>query len=291
MALTLSILYRGPLSSCNYDCGYCPFAKRRESAAELDADRLALGRFVDWAERRPAGDSLRVLFTPWGEALTRKWYQTALARLCGMAHVEKAAIQTNLSAGLSWLDGCDLSKLALWATYHPTQVSRETFLSRCRELSARGVAYSAGAVGTREHFGEIEALRAELPVGVYLWVNAYKDVPDYYTAAEAAWLGAVDPHFRFNNARHPSRGRPCRTGEHVISVDGNGDVRRCHFVKEVIGNLYEPGVEAALRERPCPNATCGCYIGYVHMPDLGQAQIFGDRLLERIPLHVSASGR
>ena len=50
-------------------------------------------------------------------------------------------------------------------------------------------------------------------------------------------------------------------------------------------------VEAALRERPCPNATCGCYIGYVHMPDLGQAQIFGDRLLERIPLHVSTSGR
>src|SRR5439155_13329710 len=52
VALTLSLLYRGPLSSCNYDCGYCPFAKRRETAAELARDRTALGRFVDWVAAR-----------------------------------------------------------------------------------------------------------------------------------------------------------------------------------------------------------------------------------------------
>jgi hypothetical protein len=46
VALSLSILYRGPLSSCNYACGYCPFAKRRETAAELARDREALARFV-----------------------------------------------------------------------------------------------------------------------------------------------------------------------------------------------------------------------------------------------------
>ena len=27
-----NILYRGPLSSCNYGCEYCPFAKHAESA-------------------------------------------------------------------------------------------------------------------------------------------------------------------------------------------------------------------------------------------------------------------
>ncbi len=52
MSLTLSILYRGPLSSCNYDCPYCPFAKRQETAAELLVDRAALERFVCWI---PAG--------------------------------------------------------------------------------------------------------------------------------------------------------------------------------------------------------------------------------------------
>ena len=35
----LRILYRGPLSSCNYGCPYCPFAKHHETAAELKVDR------------------------------------------------------------------------------------------------------------------------------------------------------------------------------------------------------------------------------------------------------------
>ena len=40
--MTLSILYRGTLSSCNYDCPYCPFAKRKDSRATLATDaRLA----------------------------------------------------------------------------------------------------------------------------------------------------------------------------------------------------------------------------------------------------------
>ena len=42
--------------------------------------------------------------------------------------------------------------------------------------------FSVGVVGLKEHFGEIEALRRELPPDVYLWVNAYKREPDYYTA-------------------------------------------------------------------------------------------------------------
>ena len=46
--MELSILYRGPLASCDYDCGYCPFAKRRDSPETLRADRAALERFVAW---------------------------------------------------------------------------------------------------------------------------------------------------------------------------------------------------------------------------------------------------
>ncbi|MGE3807331.1 MAG: radical SAM protein, partial [Gemmataceae bacterium] len=76
----LSILYRGPLSSCNYGCDYCPFAKRQETATELKIDRLALERFVDWVDGQ-GGKQIGILFTPWGEALTRRWYQRALARL------------------------------------------------------------------------------------------------------------------------------------------------------------------------------------------------------------------
>ena len=213
----------------------------------------------------------------------RPWYRAALATLSKMPQVVRAAVQTNLSCGLSWVADCDRTKLALWTTFHPTEISRAKFLARCRELDRRGVRFSVGVVGLREHFGDIEALRAELSPDVYLWVNAYKDEADYYRSGEAEWLTSVDPLFPFNNRRHPSLGKACRAGASVISVDGDGTVRRCHFIKTPIGNLYDADFERCLAERPCPNATCGCHIGYVHLDELRLYDVFGDGVLERIP--------
>src|ERR1700722_4180125 len=102
------VLYRGPLSSCNYGCVYCPFAKNNETYAELADDRSALERFLGWVEKQAArGHELSILFTPWGEALIRPWYQDALARLTHLSNVRKAAIQTNISCHLNWLSSCD----------------------------------------------------------------------------------------------------------------------------------------------------------------------------------------
>jgi MoaA/NifB/PqqE/SkfB family radical SAM enzyme len=280
--MNLTILYRGPLASCNYACEYCPFAKRTETDAEHVVDRQALGRFLAWIGERRA-DRIAVFFTPWGEALIRRRYQQALVTLTNMPNVTKAAIQTNLSCRLEWVEACDRRRLGIWATYHPGQVDRARFLARCRELERRGVRFSVGVVGLKEHATEIEALRRELPPDGYLWINAYKRVPEYYTEAEVARFTGIDPLFPINNQRHPSAGRACRTGHSVISVDGDGTIRRCHFIRDPIGNLYEPGWEKALQERPCTNATCGCHIGYVHMPHLGLDAIFGDGILERIP--------
>ena len=290
--MDLSILYRGPLSSCNYGCEYCPFAKRRETRDELQADERALSRFVDWVTRQGrAGHSVSVLFTPWGEALVRRWYREALVALTALSHVRKAAVQTNISCRLDWVDRCDKSKLGLWCTYHPTETTRGRFVARCSEMDDLGVRYSVGVVGLKEHVAEAEALRRELRPEVYVWVNAFKRSADYYAEVDLARLTAVDPLFPVNNVRHPSRGRACRAGESVFAVDGDGTMRRCHFIKAPIGNIYEPGWEQALRPTPCTNDTCGCHIGYVHMPHLGLYEVFGDGVLERIPVQVSASGR
>ena len=112
--MQLSILYRGPLASCDYDCGYCPFAKRHESPAELATDRAALERFVAWAETHVEFD-LGVFFTPWGEGLTRTWYREAIADLSHVSHVDRVAIQTNLAGRLDWLSTVDKDRTALWA--------------------------------------------------------------------------------------------------------------------------------------------------------------------------------
>lgn len=285
--MKLSILYRGPLSSCNYGCPYCPFAKHAETDEEHQADAHALERFVSWAQAR-VHDRLSVFFTPWGEALIRSRYQKAMVRLSNMAHLDKVAIQTNGSCRLEWVEQCDKSRLGLWVTYHPGETSRARFVQKCREMATRQVRFSVGVVGLKEHAEEIEALRRELPPHVYLWVNAFKRVENYYSPEEAAFLEAIDPLFPFNNQRHESLGRQCRTGQSVISVDGEGVMRRCHFVKAPIGNIYEPGWEEALRPRPCSNRTCGCHIGYVHMNTLGLYDAFGSGVLERIPILTPA---
>lgn len=280
-AMDLSILYRGPLASCNYGCDYCPFAKRAESYEELESDRQALARFIDWTAEQP--HRLGILFTPWGEALIRHWYQEALCKLSHQKNIRRVAIQTNLSCALNWIGEANPRTLALWCTYHPTEISIVRFLAHCAELQRAGLRYSVGIVGLKEHFEHASRLRNELPSSVYLWINAYKRVADYYSASEIEFLRALDPHFVLNTIRHPSLNKACRTGANVISVDGAGDIRRCHFIENVIGNIYNDDWTRALKERPCANATCGCHIGYVHLDELNLYDLFGDGVLERIP--------
>ncbi len=285
MPADLTILYRGPLSSCNYACEYCPFAKHHETAAELATDRWALERFTDWALKQ-TDRTLAIFFTPWGEALTRRWYHEAFARLSHSNHVSRVVAQTNLSCRLDWLGETRTECVGLWCTYHPSETSRRDFLSRCERLRSFGVRHSVGMVGRPDDFDEIAAMRAELPQETYLWINAY-DVGDgqkyVYSSNELDRLRSIDPHFPTNTIDHPSLGRECRTGQSVISVDGDGTIRRCHFVRQSIGNIYEAGWESALLPRLCPNTTCGCHIGYVHMPELRQTAVYGESLLERIP--------
>jgi hypothetical protein len=200
-----------------------------------------------------------------------------------LRHVQRAVIQTNLSCRLDWVDKCDKDRLALWATYHPTEVERWRFIRQCKKLKDQGVRFSVGVVGLKEHAGEIEALRCDLPESIYLWINAYKDEVDYYLEEEVQRFSQIDPLFPVNNVRHPSLGRPCRAGHTVIAVDGDGVIRRCHFIQEPIGNLYDPDFERALAPRPCTNATCGCHIGYVHMNELDLYDVFAGGVLERIP--------
>lgn len=203
--MDLTILYRGPLASCDYDCPYCPFAKRRDSREQLRADRAALERFSAWAAAQ-TGDRLRILFTPWGEGLVRSWYRRTLTELSRLPHIERVAIQTNLSCRTDWLAEADPETLALWCTYHPGQTPYDRFLAKCRELAARGTRFSVGIVGLPEHREHARRLRDDLPPQVYLWVNAAEG--HTYTDEEAEGWTALDPLFPYSRRPHPSAGLP-----------------------------------------------------------------------------------
>ncbi|MFE2417268.1 STM4011 family radical SAM protein [Streptomyces hokutonensis] len=284
--MDLTVLYRGPLASCDYDCPYCPFAKRRDSTAQLRADRDALERFARWAA--DSEDELSLLFTPWGEGLVRSWYRRTLTELSQLPHVRRVAIQTNLSCRTGWLAEADLDTLALWCTYHPGQTPYDRFLGKCRDLADRGVRFSVGVVGLPAHLAAARRLRADLPPHVYLWINAAEG--HTYGDAEADGWTALDPLFPYSRHPHRSAGLPCRTGESVISVDGTGTVRRCHFVRDELGNLYDGSYRAALRPRACPLAVCDCHIGYVHLESLPLYDVFAGGVLERVPSALPGHG-
>lgn len=275
----LTVLWRGSLSSCNYGCSYCPFAKTKDTRATLALDKAQLERFCEWALSREFPVS--VLFTPWGEALIRRHYRDAMIQLSHGASIGKVAIQTNLSCPLDWIEGTDKAKAAFWVTYHPGQTTRAKFLRRLARLDAMGALYSVGMVGRREHFDEIEALRAALPRGVYLWINAEDSLQGHYGVDEIERLAAVDPLFELNNRPYRSRGRLCGAGETAISVRGDGEARRCHFIETPIGNIYDTAFETALQERRCSRTACTCHIGYSHLRELSLDTVFGEGFLER----------
>lgn len=281
--MNLDITYRGPLASCDYACAYCPFAKKHDNKEARDRDEQALSRFVDWVGSRKGKDTLRILITPWGEALVRKWYRTAITALSNMEHVDKVVIQTNISTPLQWLEQVDKGSVALWTTFHSTETTIERFVKQTSYLDKIGVAHSVGIVGMNANQQAAKSLRNQLNPDTYLWVNAYKDDPLHYTKEDIEFFQEIDPHFSINNQYHPSLNMACNSGVTSISLNGEGDVKPCHFVGEVMGNIYTQELHDVLLENYlCPADKCGCYIGYIHLKGLHLESVYGERILERI---------
>ncbi|VAW72265.1 hypothetical protein MNBD_GAMMA12-1681 [hydrothermal vent metagenome] len=280
--MPLKILYRGSLSSCNFSCEYCPFAKTKALKQQLQQDQTALTRFVAWVADQQ--QSMRLLFTPWGEALIWPYYQVALTQLSTISHVQSLAIQTNLSGNLDWLTKMKVRKLTLWASYHPSETTLDNFLTQCEQVISAGAQLTVGVVGKKEHFTAIEQLHAQKPQAASFWINAYKDVAHYYSDEDISFLQAKDRLFSSNLMDYPSKDKACASGETSFTVDGRGDMRRCHFIDTVIGNIYQQEYQRSLQPRNCSNKTCSCYIGYIHLKDLDFRKQLGENYFERFLL-------
>ncbi|MCP4161397.1 MAG: radical SAM protein [Deltaproteobacteria bacterium] len=277
------VLYRGPLSSCNYSCEYCPFAQTKASKESLEEDRSALNKLTKWLDSQD--NQFKIFFTPKGEALTYPYYKEAITKLSWKKNIGKVVIQTNLSCDTDWIESCNVNKTAFWLTYHPEEVKADDFAEKCLKLNKTGVQYSVGVVGTKEYFDSIRKMRNLLPDETYLWINAFKRSDDYYTGEEIEELVSIDPLFRDNLEYYDSLGQSCKTGYDVFAVEGNGDIKRCHFSEEVLGNISSHTLDQVSKKRPCSTPTCHCHIGYVYLEHLKLDKIYGSKILERIPNH------
>ena len=216
--------------------------------------------------------------------MIRNYYQESLQQLSWFTTVKKVSIQTNLSGSLDWTQRANPDSLSLWATFHPTETTVSKFLEKCQQLIQNNIRFSVGIVGKKENFPFIQQLKDILPSTIYLWVNAYKRQPNYYSVSETQWLQEIDPYFSLNNTIYQTKGKPCFAGESSISIDGTGNVTRCHFIKKSIGNIYQQSIDDILSSQPCTNDYCRCYIGYINLKELNLNEVYSNRILERIPI-------
>ncbi len=237
------ITWRGHLRSCNYACDYCPFAKKAPSADEHGQDAAALLRFCRFLEETPFEHPISVLLAPYGEALMHKRYPEALARLSRNPAVRQASCQTNMSLApevfLQQLraEGADLSRLALWATFHPAFATPEEFAEKTRML-AQHLRMAVGAVGDPAALPALHRLKALLPAGASFWINAMDGLNRAYTAGEKDALTALDARFPLELRPHAPDLLNCSAGRSSLFVLADGSAYPCNRSKLKLGNIY-----------------------------------------------------
>ena len=275
-----TIYYRGFIKSCNYRCSYCAFAKGSGRREEMRREEDGLRRFYEQIRRQT--EAVQIFFLPYGEGMIHPMYQAALADLSALPQVRAVGIQTNLSwepEGFLRLlrQRGDAGKIRLWASYHPEMTDRAGFLDRLKQLAAE-VEIAAGMVATLENEDEIQALRAELPPSIYLWLNAMDRRKAAFSREMIERLRAIDPMFGYEFAwyRHEASGgagfRRCLAAENQY-LD-RGMVRP--------GCFFQKGEKR--KGQLCHNhRLCDCYLGYSNFADNPLANFFGANRAFRIP--------
>lgn len=275
---TVRLLYRGFVKSCNYACSYCPFAHSADSALEIADDKKALKSFCLFVKESRPDERFEIMFVPAGEIGILEYYRQAIAELCQMQNVTKVVFQTNLSYKLDWLEKCN-SKLAVWASFHPSETSKERFVDQCAKLEKKGIRYSAGGVAIKENIAELLFIQKQIKS--YFWLNAYRHKNDYYSKADITAFAEIDSLFPFTAGRHQCKGKWCECGSEAFFISNGGVVKKCNFTDDVLGHINDTGFEFPSQKVICSQEECNCYLGFSNF-ESNISVHFGSSKLERI---------
>ncbi|WP_053957194.1 STM4011 family radical SAM protein [Inediibacterium massiliense] len=279
------LYYRGVLSSCNYTCYYCPFAKKKASSVEIERDQKALMRFCKTIENILFKERISIFFTPYGEAMTHPYYTKAMIQLAKLEKVRYISIQTNLSFDVNeFLDAIERSgvkkeKIKLWGSYHPTMVRAEEFAKKANQLSLQ-IDICVGMVALSKRAQEIRELKKYLSPDIYLWLNGQAKHKIHYSLEDLSEFKEIDPFFPFEMNTRTSF-ETCRSGSQSYFIEANGDILPCHMNKRPIGDFYS--LEKNLKPFECHRKLCDCYLAYSNIKDIRMIRFFGNTLPVRIP--------
>ncbi len=276
--------YRGNLTSCNYSCDYCPFAKRKNSANMLAKDENNLKKLIE--RMKCVRSSHALLITPYGEALIHSYYWTAIASLTQIPSEELTGCQTNLSFPVEKMlthftkCGGHINKLCLWCTFHPLMTGVSEFVKQCSLLSEWGVTFSVGAVGNPRQIDTIKKLRDELPASIYLWINKMDGLNRPYSAKEISAFHSIDPYFSLELKHYKADIKKCSKAFFLTA-----DEERYYC------NLHAGSHAMAVADKTSPSSCykeCSCYLAYCNRTDLTELFFFRPYPAFRIPSYPKA---
>lgn len=281
-----NIYFRGFLSSCNYTCSYCNFAKRKSSKMELLKDKECLNRFCVFFDTTEFRNAVSIFLTPYGEGLIHDYYVEAIGKLAKSRKCKYVSCQTNLSFNINdFLEklktlNADLSKVKLWASYHPEMVSTDEFVSKVKVLKSR-IDLCVGIVAIPDNLDSVFELRKHLPQEIYMWINAKEREETRYSKSQIKSLVEIDPLFYNELQRNKAQNSCCNAGVDSVFIRANGDVFPCHLYKSKLFNIY-------LNQNPtspfkCDRKSCHCYLSYSHRVELNLERYFGDYTPIRLP--------
>lgn len=279
-----TLYYRNFYKYCNYKCYYCPFSKYEFDKLKLEKDKKYFEKFIRFLEQ--SNEKYKIFIAPRGEILNFEHYQSGINELTFLENISEVVIQTNLSGNLAWSEYTNKEKLVFWTTYHPDEVRLEDFFSNLQILDKNRIQFSVGVVGIKANFNNIKKLKEKMKllknIKSYLWINAYKDVKNYYSDEDIIFLKNIDPLFEINLKDYDSKGKVCRSGKNVFWVEYNGIIHRCWQDKKIKGNIFKNKISDLINEKACEYSKCTCYIGYTNIEELELEKIYKKSLLGRI---------
>lgn len=281
-----NIYFRGLLSSCNYSCSYCCFAKKEPCKTELSKDKECLNKFCEFIDTTEFKNAVSIFFTPYGEGLIHDHYVEAIGKLAINPKCRYISFQTNLSFNeYEFLEKLralkvDLSKVKLWASCHPEMVSIDEFVDKVKLLKT-SIDLCVGIVAIPGDLENVFELRKQLPHDVYMWINAKEREKTRYTESQIKSLIEVDPLFYNELQRNRVRNNCCSAGTDSVFIRANGDVFACHINKNRMFNIYTN--QSVIEPLSCDKRFCDCYLSYSHRYDLKLERYFGKYTPIRVP--------
>ena len=279
------IYYRGKLNSCNYTCSYCPFGKKSHLTATTQ-DEQAWNRFITAIEQWKGGP-LQLFIIPYGEALIHRYYRKGIIHLAALPQVAGISCQTNLSFSADeWLDEFPatpalISKIKIWASFHPEMTSVESFVRRLHTLYNAGIQVCAGAVGNPMAKSVLSDLRNALLPDIYLFINAMQGLKSPLSVEDIRFFTQLDNLFEYDLKNASAQWTICSGGRSSCFIDWKGDIFACPRSQVKIGNFYQNQMLAPLL--PCRRKVCDCYIAFSNLTNHPLHRIMGAGAFWRIP--------